>query len=73
MRRLAERGRDPVVTARRLGEWLEVEAVRLRQAVVRGLATLDNPASRRLLREYYPRAGDASERRVIEAALELGR
>jgi aminopeptidase N len=46
---------------------LEEPSFHLRGAVVRALASLGDAEARRALREYYPRARTAPERRAIEA------
>lgn len=68
-RRLAERPTERIAHSRALGELLDTRSFRLRRAVVEALAALNNPVSRELLADYYPRALNGEERRAIEAAL----
>jgi aminopeptidase N len=55
--------------ARFVASLLGEESFHLRGAAVRTLASFDDPGSLRALREYYPRARTAEERRTIEARL----
>lgn len=66
---LARRQGHLASTVREIAELLDEEEFCLRQAVVEALAATRSPESKAILREYYAQARNASERRVIEAAL----
>ncbi|MEM7309341.1 MAG: M1 family metallopeptidase [Planctomycetota bacterium] len=71
-RGLAALGEKPIATARALAAQLDCTSYRLRTALVESLAELNNPESRRRLREHYELTQDGYQRRVIEAALTEG-
>jgi hypothetical protein len=67
---LAASTRERPENARFLAALLTAESFHLRLAAVRALASFDDPGSRRAIRDYYPHARTAEERRLIEARLE---
>lgn len=69
VRELARRQGHLPTQVRAVAQLLGEEDFRLRQAVVEALAATRNEVSKQILREYYPRAVTARERRAIEAAL----
>jgi aminopeptidase N len=66
---LALTTRERPESARLVASLLDEESFHLRRAAVRALAGFDDPGSRRALRDYYPRARTAEERRMIETRL----
>lgn len=66
---LASTDRGRRESSRFLAGLLDEESFHLRRAAVRALADCADPAARRALAEYYPRARTSEERRIIEALL----
>jgi HEAT repeat protein len=66
---LALVNRERLENARFVASLLSEESFHLRRAALRALASFDDPGSRRALRDSYPRARTAEERRIIEAGL----
>jgi len=66
---LASTSAERLESSRFLASLLEEESFHLRLAVVRALASFDDPGARRALANAYPRARTAEERRIIESRL----
>lgn len=70
LRQLPRRQRNRVTNQREAAAFLSSSNFRLRQAAVETLVEFDTRGAKEALREYYPRAVTARERRAIEAAVD---